>query len=49
MVSHIINPGAVFLMGVRVPGKYDGGRCYISYAGLEYGYDDEYQILKRLN
>ncbi|KAG4074762.1 hypothetical protein HA402_006401 [Bradysia odoriphaga] len=54
-VFHVINPGQVYPVAYNIPGKYDGGRCYISYGGLEYGYDQvgsgpgQYEILKRLN
>lgn len=42
-------------MAYNIPGKYEDDKCWISYGGIEYGYDQAgsgpgaYQILKRQN
>jgi len=53
--SYDINPSAVYKVAYTIPGKYEDGKCWISYAGYEYSYDkagygaSEYKILKRAN
>lgn len=54
-VNHILNPTAVYKMAINIPGKYEDGKCFISYGGYEYAYDQAgfgsslYTILKRKN